>query len=110
MSERDALLDALTRLDSALDENIARAERMKERIAELQAACESGQPLREFVPKTHTPPLVQLLSQSVEVLHTIGAHVRRAEAKALHCEGMTMDQIALLFGVSRQRVSALLRA
>ena len=98
------------RLDSALDDNIERAQRMKERIAELQQICNSGRPLREFVPNSHTPPLVQLLSQSVEVLHTIGAHVRRAEAKALHREGMTMDQIALLFGVSRQRVSALLRA
>ena len=31
------------------------------------------------------------------------------EARVLHGEGMTMDQIAKLFGVTRQRVSALLR-
>ena len=30
-------------------------------------------------------------------------------AWALHREGMTMDEIAKLFGVTRQRVSALLR-
>jgi predicted transcriptional regulator len=35
--------------------------------------------------------------------------VRRTEARTLHREGLTMDQIAQLFGVTRQRVSALLR-
>jgi DNA-binding transcriptional regulator LsrR (DeoR family) len=35
--------------------------------------------------------------------------VRRAEARALYAEGLTMDQIAERFGVTRQRVSALLR-
>ena len=33
-----------------------------------------------------------------------------AEARALHDEGLTMAEIAALFGVSRQRVSALLRS
>jgi DNA-binding transcriptional regulator LsrR (DeoR family) len=35
--------------------------------------------------------------------------VRRAEAQALYAEGMTMEQIADRFGVTRQRVSTLLR-
>ena len=34
---------------------------------------------------------------------------RRAEARALYDEGLTMDEIATLFGVTRQRVSGLLR-
>ena len=38
-----------------------------------------------------------------------GSRLRRAEARALHVEGMTMEQIADLFGVTRQRVSALLK-
>ena len=33
-----------------------------------------------------------------------------AEARALYAEGLTMAQIAELFGVSRQRVAALLRS
>jgi transposase len=42
-------------------------------------------------------------------LHAYGNRVRRTEARALHGEGMTMDEIAKLFGVTRQRISALLR-
>jgi DNA-binding transcriptional regulator LsrR (DeoR family) len=55
------------------------------------------------------PLLVQLLTQTTELLQTSGNRVRTTEARALYSEGMTMDQIAQLFGVSRQRVSTLLR-
>jgi DNA-binding transcriptional regulator LsrR (DeoR family) len=55
------------------------------------------------------PLLVQLLTQTTELLQTYGNRVRTTEARALYSEGMTMDEIAQLFGVSRQRVSTLLR-
>ena len=108
-SDKRAFLEALRQLDHALDENIERAERMKRRIAELEEACTAGRPLKEIVPEEETPLIVQLLTESADALHEHGSRVRRTEARALHREGMTMDQIARLFGVSRQRVSALLR-
>jgi DNA-binding transcriptional regulator LsrR (DeoR family) len=52
---------------------------------------------------------VQLLTQDSAALDIAGANVRRAEAEALYAEGLTMEQIAKSFGVTRQRVSALLR-
>jgi DNA-directed RNA polymerase sigma subunit (sigma70/sigma32) len=107
--DRVAFVRALEALDCALDENIDRAQRMKQRIAELREACATGRPIREIVPEEKTPLLVQLVTDSTNVLHDYGAAVRRTEARVLHREGMTMDQIARLFGVSRQRVSALLR-
>jgi DNA-directed RNA polymerase sigma subunit (sigma70/sigma32) len=107
--DRAAFLAALRQLDLALDENIDRARRMKQRIAELEDACLSGRPIKEIVPEAQTPPIVRLLTESAEALHEHGSRVRRAEARALHREGLTMDQIARLFGVTRQRVSALLR-
>ena len=107
--ERAAFLRALSVLDRALDENIDRAQRMKHRIAELEAACGSGRRIREIVPQENTPLIVQLLSESIEALHDHGSAVRRTEARVLHREGMTMAQIAGLFGVTRQRVSSLLR-
>ena len=82
---------------------------MKERIAEIQGALAEGRTLREIVPHERTPLLVELLSQSVESLSAYGSRVRRTEARALYQEGLTMEQIARLFGVTRQRVSALLR-
>jgi predicted transcriptional regulator len=49
-----------------------------------------------------------MVTQSPENLAAYGSRVRRAEARVLHQEGLTMDQIAKLFGVTRQRISALL--
>jgi DNA-directed RNA polymerase sigma subunit (sigma70/sigma32) len=109
MDETAALLSALRQLDQALDENIDRAQRMKRRIAELEQAAATGRPIKEIVTEEETPLLVQLLTESADALHEYGSRVRRTEARALHREGMTMDQIARLFGVTRQRVSALLR-
>jgi DNA-directed RNA polymerase sigma subunit (sigma70/sigma32) len=104
-----AFLDALADLDQALDTNIERTHRMRQRISEIQDALAGGRSLREVVPDEETPLLVELLTQSAEHLHAYGSRVRRTEARALHREGLTMEEIARLFGVTRQRVSALLR-
>jgi DNA-directed RNA polymerase sigma subunit (sigma70/sigma32) len=104
-----AFLDALADLDQALDTNIERTHRMRQRIREIQDALAGGRSLREVVPDEETPLLVELLTQSAEHLHAYGSRVRRTEARALHREGLTMEEIARLFGVTRQRVSALLR-
>lgn len=105
----DAFMEALDELDRALDRSIAMTGRMKERIEELRKTRAEGRPLRETVPEEQTPLLVQLLTETTSMLQSYGNRVRRTEARALHGEGMTMDQIAALFGVTRQRVSALLR-
>ncbi|HET9721197.1 MAG TPA: hypothetical protein VFP55_14035 [Solirubrobacteraceae bacterium] len=107
--DTDAFLRALDELTEALDVNIRRAQRMKERITAIQAALAGGERLREVVPNEETPLLVELLTQSAENLSAYGSKVRRLEARALHQEGLTMEQIAKLFGVTRQRVSTLLR-
>lgn len=107
--EVDAFMEALDDLDRALDRSLEMTQRMKHRIEELQRSQVEGWPLSDFVPTEQTPLLVQLLTESTNLLHSYGNRVRRTEARALHSEGMTMDQIAKLFGVTRQRVSALLR-
>lgn len=108
-TDREAFLDALNDLDGALDAGLEMTQRMKRRIDEIRTAYAEGRQLREIVPKEEAPLLVQLLTRSTELLHSYGNRVRRTEAKALHDEGMTMDEIARLFGVTRQRISALLR-
>lgn len=107
---RQAFLDAVRALDHALDANIERAFRMKARIVELEEACATGRPISDIVPEENAPLIVELLTQSTETLHTYGSRVRRAEARVLHSEGMPMERIARLFGVTRQRVSTLLRS
>jgi DNA-directed RNA polymerase specialized sigma24 family protein len=105
----DEFLEALTALEDALADNGRRASLIKKRIAKLRRLRARGAPYSEIVSTNDGPLIVHLLTESSAALDTSGANVRRAEAQALHSEGLTMDQIAERFGVTRQRVSTLLR-
>ena len=100
---------ALQDLDRVLDFNLDRIALIKRRIAEIQRQRADGMSYTEIVEAAKPPLLVQLISESKEMLDGSGARARRTEALALHNEGMTMERIAERFGVTRQRVSALLR-
>jgi DNA-directed RNA polymerase sigma subunit (sigma70/sigma32) len=105
----DPFLDALTALEGVLADNARRETLIKRRIARLRRSRAKGLPYRETVYSEDGPLIVQLVTENATALDTCGANVRRTEAQALHDEGMTMEQIAERFGVTRQRVSALLR-
>jgi DNA-directed RNA polymerase sigma subunit (sigma70/sigma32) len=105
----DAFLQALTALEEVIADNDQRAKLIKKRMARIRRARDEGLPYSAAVADEDGPLIVQLLTESSTALDTCGASVRRAEAQALYDEGMTMEQIADRFGVTRQRVSALLR-
>jgi DNA-directed RNA polymerase specialized sigma24 family protein len=105
----DAFLEALTALEGVLADNRKRDSLIKKRIAQLRRLRARGAPYAEIVSTGDEPLIVQLLTESSTALDTCGANVRRAEAHALYAEGLTMEQIAERFGVTRQRVSTLLR-
>jgi DNA-directed RNA polymerase specialized sigma24 family protein len=105
----DTFLEALTALESTLADNEKRTSLIRARIAQLRRLRSQGAPYAEIVSTSDGPLIVQLLTESSAALDISGASVRRAEARALYAEGLTMDQIAERFGVTRQRVSALLR-
>ncbi len=110
MPEDDSFLRALSDLSDALDANVARVELIKRQIAEIQRERAAGKSYREIVDAEDDDSLVvKLVSQNLRTLDDVGARVRRTKALVLHNEGMTMDQIAAKFGVTRQRVSSLLR-
>lgn len=105
----DAFLEALSALERVLLDNSERDRLIKRRIARLRKLRAQGVPYTETVISEQGPLIVRLLTESCIALDTCGANVRRAEAQALYAEGLTMEQIAEHFGVTRQRVSALLR-
>ena len=109
MPHRDSFFRAIAELEQALDANAERAELMKTRIAQIRREREAGRSYREIVDTDDDPLVVRLITESSRALDETGARVRRTEALALHEEGMTMEQIAAKFGVTRQRVSGLLR-
>lgn len=106
---KDAFLEALTALEDVMADNETRSALIKKRMARIRKARARGVPYSDSVTDEDGPLIVQLLTESSTALDTCGANVRRAEAQALYNEGMTMERIAKHFGVTRQRVSALLR-
>ena len=105
----DELLDALEELVTAAQQNNERNQQLIERARTVQRERRNGAAWREIITEEHRPLIVELLSQNMNVLSSVGSRVRRLEAEALHSEGMTMEAIGELFGVTRQRVSELLR-
>jgi DNA-directed RNA polymerase specialized sigma24 family protein len=105
----DEFLEALTVLEHVLVDHGRRARLINKRIAHIRRLRSKGASYIEIVSSKDGPLIVQLLTESSIELDTCGANVRRAEAHALYTEGLTMEQIAERFGVSRQRVSTLLR-
>ncbi len=100
---------ALRDLEHALEANAQRMAKIERRIAEIRRQRSAGWSYREIVEATDEDLSVQLITEATQALDEFGARVRRAEALALYHEGMTMEEIARKFGVTRQRVSALLR-
>jgi Sigma-70, region 4 len=105
----DAFLQALAALEGVMADNDRRAKLIRERMGRIRGARAKGSQYSESVSDEDGPLIVQLLTESSRALDSCGANVRRAEAQALYDEGMTMERIAEHFGVTRQRVSALLR-
>jgi hypothetical protein len=85
-----------------------RTGRMRRRITRMAAEREEGRAYADVL-SSPGPQLLELVTCATRQLETAGAELRRAEARALHDEGLTMDQIAERFGVTRQRISAVLR-
>ncbi len=82
---------------------------IKRRIADIRRQRSAGRSYREIVETTKGDLSVRLITETTAALEEVGARVRRTEALALYREGMTMEEIAEKFGVTRQRISALLR-
>lgn len=104
----DPALEALSALVSVLEEESAALAAAVHRARRLQTQRSEGLPYREIVPGEPAPLIVETISRSLARLSDAGGRWRREEARALHREGLSMERIAALFGVTRQRVSALL--
>jgi hypothetical protein len=104
------VLDALGAVAAGLSSCEERMAQIRRRIAEIEGSLAYGRPLRAIVSLDARPLAIELLTQCLSELQTAGVALRRAEAAALQRQGATISEIADLFGVSRQRVSTLLRA
>lgn len=100
---------ALRDLDRALEYSIAELASARQRVETVLAARMSGTLWREIVTSEQRPLVVESVTNVLDQLSAVGSKFRRAQAQALHHEGLSMERVAALFGVTRQRISALLR-
>ena len=106
----DLVVLALAALEVEIRRLAEVGERITERAEYIRRMRADGKAYSEIVPTEERPLIVEMLSTNLERLAEVGSKLRRAEAQALYDEGMTMSQIADLFGVSRQRIAVLVRS
>ena len=100
---------ALTSLVATLDECVGELERARERASVLLDQRRAGQTWEEIVSAEERPLVVESISTVLGALATTGSVWRREQAAALQGENVSINRIAAMFGVTRQRISALLR-
>jgi len=104
----DEALEALDNLISTIGEVRDLLDRASVQAARVTRRRRTGESWRELVPSEPRPLVVEMLTMAQERLTAAGSQWRRAQAKALYEEGLTTQGVADLFGVTRQRISALL--
>ena len=105
----DPAAGALAALLGELDTCIAQLEHARQRAERLLEHRRADRPWLEVVTEESRPLVVESISAVMASLATAGHAWRREQARALHDEDVSINRIAALFGVTRQRISALLR-
>lgn len=103
----DPILDALLELVAVGRANIAEWINVMNRVEEVRELRRQGVPYSAMELR-EGESIIAAISDNQERLTNAAARFRRASARQLRDEGMAVADIARSFGVSRQRVAALL--
>ncbi len=101
--------EALDAMVVALRESSKRNQRAMRQAQTIRRLCVARQPYGEIFARQERAELRRLTRDTIDQMVEVGARFRWAEARTMHAEGITMDKIAALFGLTRQRISSLLR-
>ena len=105
----DPVVAAITTLSAVASSSADDLIRLNEDLAALRNHRVRGRSWHRIISEVDSPnPLSALTTIASNFARASGAF-RRALAVGLRKEGMQVTEIAALFGVSRQRVSALIR-
>ncbi len=100
---------ALATLVTELDACIASLQHAKDRAERLLEERRRGRAWLDIVTAESRPLVVESISTVMSTLATAGHAWRQEQARALSEERVSINRIAAMFGVTRQRISALLR-
>jgi predicted XRE-type DNA-binding protein len=106
----DPATAALDRLVDIADSNATELRSLERDLRAIQAERRRGRSWQQILSASAVPQVLARLSRVAADLATAGGSFRRGIARALRSEGMMVNEIAGLFGVSRQRVSTLVRS
>jgi hypothetical protein len=105
----DLTLDTLDDLALTIDENADEEHRLAGRIRRLRAGRAAGRSWEDVLADEPLPGTLELASAVLGRLSQASAALRRTVARGLRAQGVSVAAIAERFGVSRQRISALLK-
>lgn len=109
MDTKHELIDALGDIQEAAEANISRNREITRRARWLRERLSAEDPLHATVESEPRPLIVEMVTDNIASMQEMGLRLRRAQVRALRDEGLTMTEIAELYGVTRQRISALMR-
>jgi hypothetical protein len=105
----DAAARALEGLMTELDRCVGELTEARARAETLLRERRSGRAWLDIVGGEPRPLIVERISTVLGSLATAGHAWRREQASALQSEQVSINRIAAMFGVTRQRISALLK-
>jgi hypothetical protein len=108
--DTDEVLDAIDAVVRALTENLSRTAIALQRADEIRQQRLAGSSYTDIYEHSERPLLIELLTTNVLELYEVGHRLRTSQASALRQEGLSTQRIAQLYGVSRQRIMALLQS
>jgi hypothetical protein len=108
--EEDPVLEALSNLSDMATSTADDLAELNEDLARIRRSRLQGSSWRHIIADAGAPNPLSLLTKVAADLALACGGFRRALALGLRREGLQVTEIAGLFDVSRQRVSALIRS
>ncbi|MGY1732186.1 hypothetical protein ACI798_11775 [Geodermatophilus sp. SYSU D01045] len=105
----DDAVAALEELVREIDRCAAELQDARTRAQQLLTQRRAGDSWLAIVTEESRPLVVERITTVLGALAGAGSVWRRAQARALQAEQVSINRIAAMFGVTRQRISALLR-
>ncbi|WP_432511322.1 hypothetical protein [Kineococcus sp. SYSU DK001] len=105
---QDPTEESLEVLVAELTEAVEVLHLVRERAQGVLHRRARGESYSDILRSTKRPFIAETLARTMGELAEAGSRYRRAQVRALRAEGFSVPDIAVLFGVTRQRVSALL--
>ncbi|MGY1726200.1 hypothetical protein ACI79J_04455 [Geodermatophilus sp. SYSU D01062] len=105
----DDAVAALEQLVREIDRCAAQLQDARTCAEQLLSQRRSGDSWLDIVTEESRPLVVERITTVLGALAGAGSTWRRAQARALQAEQVSINRIAAMFGVTRQRISALLR-